>query len=283
MSKAARRVRGESQKKIVELIEGLSGRYSAWEIWQDFIVMSALSIANAFPHPKLEDDKAEYQRRAEKYTPAELEAIAQMFAETVNALEENPDQDFLGDLFMSLELGDSWKGQFFTPYCICQAMAEIKCGNIKDLVEEKNWISAGDPACGAGALLVAFANVCLRQKVNYQTSVLFVAQDIDFLAGCMCYIQLSLLGCPGYVAIADTLAHPAVSFDTRGLLPKENQRILYMPMFFSDIWAGRRICAKMDLFCQSMTVKSRKQTVKDPEPVPEAELKETPTGQLSLF
>lgn len=42
-----------------------------------------------------------------------------------------------------------------------------------------------DPACGAGALLLAFANECKRNHINYQTSVFFVAQDIDFLAGCM--------------------------------------------------------------------------------------------------
>ena len=62
--------------------------------------------------------------------------------------------------------------------------------------QKQGWISVSDPACGAGALLIAFANECRRQHINYQTSVLFVAQDIDFLAGCMCYIQLSLLGCP---------------------------------------------------------------------------------------
>ena len=47
MGKAARRVHGESQKHIIRLLEGLSGRYSRWEIWQDFIIMSAISLANA--------------------------------------------------------------------------------------------------------------------------------------------------------------------------------------------------------------------------------------------
>ena len=41
MGNALRHVRGESQKNIVRFIEGLSGKYSRWDIWQDFIIMSA--------------------------------------------------------------------------------------------------------------------------------------------------------------------------------------------------------------------------------------------------
>jgi len=52
-----------------------------------------------------------------------------------------------------------------------------------------------DPACGAGALLIAFANELRRpgRDINYQTSVLFVAQDIDMIVGCMCYMAYPLL------------------------------------------------------------------------------------------
>ena len=53
-------------------------------------------------------------------------------------------------------------------------------------IEKQGWISVSDPACGAGALLIAFANECRRQHINYQTSVLFVAQDIDF--SCRVYV-----------------------------------------------------------------------------------------------
>lgn len=43
MGNALRHVRGESQKNIVRFIEGLSGKYSRWDIWQDFIIMSAIA------------------------------------------------------------------------------------------------------------------------------------------------------------------------------------------------------------------------------------------------
>ena len=35
------------------------------------------------------------------------------FAIVVEALERNPEQDFLGELYMELELGNHWKGQVF--------------------------------------------------------------------------------------------------------------------------------------------------------------------------
>lgn len=186
MGNALRHVRGESQKNIVRFIEGLSGKYSRWDIWQDFIIMSAIAIANTMGDPQVKAREGIYRSRAEKYSTKELEVFADMLFEVVAELERDQEQDFLGELFMALGLGNEWKGQFFTPYDICRAMSAITYGpDMAARIEKQGWISVSDPACGAGALLIAFANECRRQHINYQTSVLFVAQDIDFLAGCM--------------------------------------------------------------------------------------------------
>ena len=248
MGNALRHVRGESQKNIVRFIEGLSGKYSRWDIWQDFIIMSAIAIANTMGGPQAKAREEMYRSRAEKYSAKELEVFADMLLEVVAELERDPEQDFLGELFMALGLGNEWKGQFFTPYSVCRAMSAMTYApDMTARIEKQGWVSVNDPACGAGALLLAFANECWRQHINYQTSVLFVAQDIDFLAGCMCYIQLSLLGCPGYVVIDDSLLRPSVSYDARGLLPKDGPQVWYTPMYFRDVWHYRRIGAQMDL------------------------------------
>lgn len=70
-----------------------------------------------------------------------------------------------------------------------------------------------------------------------------VWQDIDQLAGKMCYIQLSLLGCAGYVVIQDTLSNPVICQDDKYLLPKDNGNIWYTPMYYTDIWTGRKLMA----------------------------------------
>lgn len=164
MGKAVRRVRGESQKKIVKTMEGLTGRFSLWEIWQDFIIMSAISIANTIDAPFREGREQTYLERARKYSKQELDSFAEMLAEVVVALDNNPDQDFLGELFMTLELGNQWKGQFFTPYSVCKMMAAITYGDeMERRIEQQGWVSVNDPACGAGALLIALRTSAAAQ------------------------------------------------------------------------------------------------------------------------
>ena len=87
-------------------------------------------------------------------------------------------------------------------------MSELQfAGDGKEVqIEKKGHISVNDPACGAGAMLIAFANVAKKHGINYQKQVLFIAQDIDRTAAMMCYIQLSLLGCPAIVAVGDIKA-----------------------------------------------------------------------------
>ena len=95
----------------------------------------------------------------------------------------------------------------------------------------------------------------------------------------MCYLQLSLLVCAGYVVIGDTLLHPITALDRRGLIPQPDMDIWYTPFYFRDIWQGRRICAQMDLLLQS----DNKPAGKVNTAVPTLSLQETKAGQLTLF
>ena len=128
MRNALRHIRGESQKNIIRLIEGLSGRYNRWDIWQDFIIMSATAIANTMGGPQVKAREELYRCHAERYSAKELEVFADMLFEVVAELERDPEQDFLGELFMALGLGNEWKGQFFTPYDVCRAMSAFAGG-----------------------------------------------------------------------------------------------------------------------------------------------------------
>ena len=282
------RLRGESQKNIVKLLDSLSGRYSRWEIWQDFIIMSAISIANALGGPHKEAREREYMNHAARYSDRELGCFSQMLFEITEEMERNPDQDFLGELFMALGLGNEWKGQFFTPYSVCQAMSAMTYDgdNLKAKIEERGWITVNDSACGAGALLIAFANECRRpgREINYQTSVLFVAQDIDFLAGMMCYIQLSLMGCPGYVVVDDSISHPITSVDARGLIPHDGPNVWFTPMYFRTEWHWRRTWAMADMMIRQAAPKGPEEMPgQEPLGTVGPELEETDGGQLTLF
>lgn len=296
------RTQGKEQAQIVKLLNGLNGRYSKWVIWQDFIQMFAISIANAFPGPHREEREQKYLDIAKKYSKEELDKIAEIIALVVLGMEENPDQDFLGELFMQLELGSNWHGQFFTPYNVCQMMARMSFSEeiFKAQVEEMGFVGVSDPACGAGALLLSFANECRRKDFNFQHCCLFVAQDIDILAGMMCYIQLSLMGCAGHVIVDDTLSRPALFYDSRCLLPAGGAHVWTTPMMYSDTWQMRQIAARMATLTSRIgeaseelvkkqepapvEIKKKPAPVKkEPESEPIPSLTEDNTGQLTLF
>lgn len=249
MGKAARAVRTGVQAEFVKKFESLSGRYSIRQIWEDWVVMAAISISNVVDQVHAPEREKHYMTLASKYQPQELHVFSELFVDFINAMDSNPDQDFLGEMYMAVGMGNEHAGQFFTPYDVCRCMSQIVSNFdlLKAEIEQKGFVSVLDPACGAGALLVAFANDCLRKDINYQTSVLFVAQDIDYLVGCMCYLQLSILGCAGYVKIGDSLARPCTAHDPRGLIPVDDGNIWYTPFFFREEWHTRRLAASMAL------------------------------------
>jgi len=251
LAKQIRNFRNDHQKNIVKLFSAFDGSKNRRKIFEDFIAVSAIAISNACDKGHFEDREKRYMDIIKQYKRDEIEVFTKMFAETVMGLEETPDCDFLGELYMNLDFGSQPAGQFFTPYSVCQLMGAITCNvdELKTKIENQGFVSVSDPACGAGALLVAFANECRRNDINYQQSVLFVAQDIDSTVGMMCYIALSLLGCPGYVVIDNSITNPCTAYDGKFLLPKENNgNIWYTPMFKQSwVWQGRAMTAAMDL------------------------------------
>ena len=75
--------------------------------------------------------------------------------------------------------------------------------------------------------------------MDWTTQALFVAQDIDRTAALMCFIQLSLLGCAGYVVIADSLIYP---ISGSALIPKflPEHDVWFMPcLFLTPEWTLR--------------------------------------------
>ncbi len=230
----------ERQRGFARLFSSCSGKYSRYQVWQDFVWMAACAISNAVDNRFAEQREARYMEIVRKYTQQEADIFPTLFGLVVSGMEEDLDQDFLGELYMTLELGNSHAGQFFTPYHVCSAMSKVTIQEnmVRGLLEKQGYISINDPACGAGATLVSAANTLRSMGINYQQFALFIGQDIDYTVGLMCYIQLSLLGCAGYVRIGDTIADPMTGKVLFGNAKDEN--VWYTPMFFANRWATLR-------------------------------------------
>lgn len=240
-----RTVQGADKSAFAKKLLNLSPRYHTWEVWSDFIVMFAVALSNVFDKSHFKEREAMYMKIIEKYNEKERMVFPELIVEVVQALEKEPEQDFLGSVYMELELGNHWIGQFFTPYDVCRCMAEISTKTVINQIQQNGFLTLNDCTCGAGATLIAGVHAVRHtlEKANsplqWQDHVLVTAQDLDFTTGMMCYIQLSLLGCAGYVKISNTITDPMHCGD-------DTSKYWYMPYYFSDVWHYRRLFHGMD-------------------------------------
>lgn len=235
----------EKEKEFLKIFQGLCYSRSSWQVWEDLMTVMACSICSAVDRRKEAYEKREKQYERSIKALGGVDIPAQMLGIITMALEENPNQDFLGKLYMNLNLGSYWHGQFFTPYNVCELMAKMQIGDgCRAEIESKGYLSVCDPCVGAGAMLIAATTAFRECKVNYHTSVLFIGQDIDPVVAKMAYIQLSLLGCPGYITVGNSLTNPQTG---HVLFPEENEgkELWIMPLFMHPAWEMRRTAMLM--------------------------------------
>lgn len=242
-------VRGTDAKEFIKAFNGICNWNGTWERWNDMVNLFAIEIANAVDLNNRERREKDYIRIREQYKPDEFKRFGYVFRLLVESLERNPFQDFLGGMYMELEMGSKAHGQCFTPFGVCQAMAAMAMPeeHVRRQLDEHGWISINDCACGAGATLIAAAERLYRMGINYQQTALFVAGDIDNTVAMMCFIQLALIGCAGRVRIGDTLINPETGPILTG---NGGPNTWYLPMFYSPVWVGRLFAWRMDHILQ---------------------------------
>ena len=105
-----------SQSEFQKLFSTLCYSRSNWQVWSDFITMSATAISNALDRegPVHDDREKQYMELVRGYTKDEADILARLLGIVAQALEDDPRQDFLGEVFQGLGLNSQWKGQFFT-------------------------------------------------------------------------------------------------------------------------------------------------------------------------
>lgn len=232
------------EKEFLETFRKLTYSHRTWDVWQDLIIMCACAFSNPFDKENYEQRENRYMEIIKKYSKEERDIFPELVAFITMALEENPEQDFLGKLYMGLNLGDGSRSQFFTPYHVCQLMADIAVGDVSKEIEEKGFVSISDSCCGAGATLIAGIHSVRKQlekhnpPLNYQNHILVVAQDIDETVALMCYIQLSLLGVAGYIKVGNSLTEPVAENDTY-------ENYWFTPIYYSDVWQYRQIFRRL--------------------------------------
>lgn len=210
----------DAKKSIVKTISGMAGKYSEYEIFTDWVKVMALSIQNNcwMIHDKYwkEREKA-YISIFEKYGKEDIIKFSEMMAWLIETYDEEI-SDVLGEIFMSKEFGSSMAGQFFTPFHVSEMTAEMAIAP-----DEQDYYRINEPACGSGGMILAAAKALQKKGIPYQNKMRVVAQDLDWNAVYMCYVQMSLLGIYGIAVQGSTLTDP---YDER---QTERSHILYTP------------------------------------------------------
>lgn len=208
------------EREFIKTFEELKYSRNSYSIWSDFVTICACSISNIVDKRYFDEREEMYLKIIKKYNKDEQELFAKLMAKTFIALTNNPQQDFLRKIFMSLNLGSASNGQFFTPYHICEFMAKmtIDAENVKQTLTDTGSFSVCDPTCGSGALLIAGVNeisTVLKDEKSFNLGkIVIVGQDIDYIVAMMCYIQLSILDVPGYVKVGNSLMDPISENDS---------------------------------------------------------------------
>ena len=238
MARARRFLKSDEEtRRFAKVLDGIAPNISTWEVFDDFTTVSVCAISNAVDCTNYDQREAEYLRIVKKYSPEQMGTFAELLALTAIAITENPNRDFLGDLYSGLELLDRGHQQFFTPYNISHLMASCMMSGKSDDFEQKGYISICDPSCGSGTMLIAAANTLQSSKRNPATEALLVGKDIDRRVAKMCYITLSLMGCAAVIQVCNSLSFEDV--------PKSCTWVT--PAFIrEDIWVERGYTVRPD-------------------------------------
>ena len=190
--------------EFIRLMEPLADTRRMSDVFNDFLELSTLSILNRVEFSREREDK--YMGVIGKYDRKLVDNFPSMLAQTALALGERH-QDFLGDIYMEIGMGNARAGQFFTPYHVCRLMAKVGGDINGDAIRERGYITVYDPCCGASGLLIAYAEHFREGGFNPQTQLAAYAEDIDITCCRMSYVQLSLLGIPARVRHMDSLSN----------------------------------------------------------------------------
>ena len=137
-----------------------------------------------------------------------------------------------------------------------------------------DFITLSEPACGAGSMILAFANILIKAGHNPAQKVWVEAIDIDRLSALMCYLQLSLWNIPARVIVGN-----AFSMEVR--------ESFFTPAHYLNFWdfkLKKRRDKKAE--CEKSSNNddtSNDDDIKDEVIVSSRFDKVLPSGQLSLF
>ncbi|WP_052742176.1 N-6 DNA methylase [Kiloniella litopenaei] len=209
-------------KDFVKVFNSIDHSKDNYTKFNDFLTLAYSALAKkGATGERAEALEADYMKVVGRYKNKEdITRMSELMAMTFLSMGQRI--DFLGSVAGELEILNSNLGQFFTPYSVCRLMAGINFAGCEKIIEEKGFITVSEPACGAGAMLLALADDLEDKGFDPMTDLWVEATDVAEMPYRMCFIQLSCRGLSGRIWRGNTLS----------MEMQENALLLSSPFFF---------------------------------------------------
>lgn len=191
-----------ARKQFIRLFNDTARYLRRWDVFCDFITLAASELDLA--RIRTPDNIERSRKICERYEAADIQKMKELFVLMVCALDAKF-HDFLGAIFMELELGSNDMAQYFTPYSVQSMMARMMMPGVKDTIRREGFVTVSDPASGAAGMIVAYAECLNEARYDHSNHMFGSCIDIDPIAADMAFVQLSLLGIPAEVITGNTL------------------------------------------------------------------------------
>lgn len=226
MTKDNDQARENQARRFSRAFECMARRRNGHEIFRDFVAASALALEQRACQAFGRFDRAvedRYLSIVKRYDRDDVSRFPEMLAAV--ACGSAGGRDFLGEIYMELEIQNRWIGQFFTPWPVAMAMAKMNCPDPAEDVSKASdgIVTVMEPACGSGVMILAFAENFRESGMAPERHLNATMVDLDRLCTDIAYIQTTFSGIPATIIHGNSLSLEI--FDERRNLPLRLQQI----------------------------------------------------------
>ena len=169
----------ELRKQFTKAFERLAHHRERHDVLADFLELAVCAVRKTTLPPGLAADaiEAAYMAVVKQSRPEDIRAMPQLLGITTMAVQEGG-CDFLGQVTSDLGLINGHMGQFFTPYDVSRAIAEISLLDVGQPIRENGFVTVMEPASGAGGMVIAAADVIAKQGFDVGHQLYVEATDL---------------------------------------------------------------------------------------------------------
>lgn len=276
-------------RQFHKLVDKFVG-HNHWEIYTDFLQLAADAfLSDRTPeHPR----EKHYMEIMSKYKDEEPGYFGDMLGCVMCYMAQN-NKEIISEMWENYA-SNAQLGQFFTPWHVCQFMAEMQLQNVDwEQYTPEEPCRIADPSCGGGRTLVAALQKVPLHKLD---SVLFHGIDIDGMVCCAAALNMLFFNANSYIVHGNALTcevyhvYRTIHHWSGGRMieitdPDEMKRIITMGLKQRQEMAEK---AKPEEVPEAVEIPQEKEPEEvPPEPVENVDKTvykvEEGTGQLLLF